>query len=187
MAGRVGAGGYRRPVTLNLDSRPALVLIGPPGAGKSTIGTLLATRLGVPFTDTDELVAERAGTSVGELLIDAGEARFREMEAEAVAEALTRPGVLALGGGAVEAATDLLERYRADGGTVVFLDVSLAAGMPRVGLNAPRPTTFGSPRAQFSTMAAQRRPVYEAAADGSVDTSDLTPEQVADHVQALMA
>lgn len=164
-----------------------LVLIGPPGAGKSTVGTLLAARLGVPFTDTDDLVAQRAGTSVGELLIDAGEARFREMEAEAVAEALTRPGVLALGGGAVEGATDLLDRYRADGGRVVFLDVTLAAGMPRVGLNAPRSTTFGSPRAQFSTMAAQRRPAYEAAATGSVDTSDLTPEQVVEQVHALLS
>ena len=113
---------------------------------------------------------------MGELFVDVGEERFRDLEDAVVAEALTAPGVLALGSGAVEHAAPALERYRADGGTVVFLDVSLAAGMPRVGLNAPRSVTLGSPRALFSSMAAQRRPVYEAVASTVVDTSDLTVE-----------
>lgn len=161
---------------------PLLVLVGPPGAGKTTVGALLAERLGVPLVDTDVVLAARAGTTLGDLFIDLGEEAFRDAEDEVVAGALTRPGVLALGSGALERSAAALGRYRESGGTVVFLDVSLAAGIPRVGLNAPRSTTVGSPRAQFSSMAAQRRPVYEAAADGSIDTSTLTTDEVAARV-----
>ncbi|MHB1064291.1 MAG: shikimate kinase [Georgenia sp.] len=174
-------------MTSDLQPSPRLVLVGPPGSGKSTVAAQVAEQLGVPFTDTDALLAERAGTEVGEFFIDVGEERFREVEDVVVAEALARPGVLALGSGAVERSAARLEQYRADGGIVVFLDVSLAAGMPRVGLNAPRSTTIGSPRAQFSSMAAQRRPAYEAAATASIDTSELTPEQVTAQVLELVA
>jgi shikimate kinase len=167
-------------------ARPLLVLVGPPGAGKTAVGALVAERLGVALTDTDALLAEEAGRSVGELFVDVGEERFRDLEDAAVAAAFTAPGVLALGSGAVEHGAPLLDRYRADGGTVVFLDVSLTAGMRRMGLNAPRSVTLGSPRAQFSSMAAQRRPAYEAVAAVVVDTSELTVEQVADAVLAAL-
>ncbi|KAE8763734.1 shikimate kinase [Georgenia thermotolerans] len=173
--------------TARPGTRPLLVLVGPPGSGKSTVGALVAEWLGVALTDTDALLAERAGRGVGELFVDVGEERFRDLEDAAVAEALTAPGVLALGSGAVEHAAPALARYRADGGTVVFLDVSLAAGMPRVGLNAPRSVTLGSPRALFSSMAAQRRPAYEAVATTMIDTSDRTVEQVAEAVLAALS
>ncbi|MFH5823256.1 shikimate kinase [Georgenia sp. AZ-5] len=162
--------------------RPAVVLVGPPGAGKSTVAALVAQRLGAAVTDTDALLAERAGRSVGELFVDVGEEVFRDLEQAAVAEAFARPGVVALGSGAVERGAALLAEYREAGGAVVFLDVSLAAGVPRVGLNAPRAVNLGSPRAQFSSMAAQRRPLYAAAATAVVDTSELTPDEVADAV-----
>ncbi|GAA1630326.1 shikimate kinase [Georgenia ruanii] len=172
--------------TTSAGPQPLLVLVGPPGSGKSTAGALVAERLGVALTDTDAVLAERARRGVGELFIDVGEERFRELEDAAVTEALAAPGVLALGSGAVEHAASSLGRYRADGGTVVFLDVSLAAGMPRVGLNAPRSVTLGSPRALFSSMAAQRRPAYESVASAVVDTSDLTVEQVVEAVLAAL-
>ncbi|WP_418606737.1 shikimate kinase [Georgenia sp. SUBG003] len=111
-----------------------------------------------------------------------GEDGFRDLEREVVAEALESDGVLALGSGAVEQAVEALERYRADGGTVVLLDVSMAAGVPRVGLNAPRSVALGSARAQFAAMAAARRPVYERVAGTVVDTSSLTVEEVAEAV-----
>jgi shikimate kinase len=173
---------YGSPVT----PIPSLVLLGAPGAGKSTVGALLAERLGVELLDTDDLLAARVGTDVGEFFLDVGEERFREVEAEVAAAALGRPGVVALGGGAVPGVAQRLEAYRADGGTVVFLDVSLAAAMPRVGLNAPRAVVVGSPRAQYATMANARRPVYAAAADAVVDTSSLSPTEVAEAVLAVL-
>ncbi|WP_193312922.1 shikimate kinase [Georgenia subflava] len=167
-------------------SIPRLVLVGPPGAGKSAVGAEAAQRLAVPFVDTDTVLAERSGTSVGELFVDLGEERFRELEEQIVAEALAADGVVALGSGAVERAASRLERYVADGGTVVFLDVSLAAGMPRVGLNAPRSVALGSPRSQFSSMAARRRPAYEAVAAAVVDTSGTDVGDATDAVLAVL-
>lgn len=166
---------------------PRVVLVGPPGAGKSTVGAMVAERLGVPFVDTDALVAERGGAPVGELIIDLGEDGFRTLEREVVADALGTDGVLALGSGAVEAAVPLLERYVDAGGTVVLLDVSMSAGVPRVGLNVPRSVALGSARAQFAAMAAARRPVYERVAGTVVDTSALTVAEVADSVLDTVA
>lgn len=190
-------GGYGAAVSTPTQNRPTapsegpgapvLVLVGPPGAGKTSVGERLAARLGVPVTDTDAVLAEQAGRSVAELFIDVGEERFRELESAVVADAFARPGVLVLGSGAVEGATALLERYRAQGGTVVFLDVSLSAGMPRVGLNAPRTVTLGSPRAQFSSMAQQRRPLYAGHATAVIDTSGLGVDEVVDRVGAVVS
>ena len=165
---------------------PRVVLVGPPGAGKSTVGAVVAERLGVPFVDTDGLLAERGGAPVGDLIIDLGEDGFRTLEREVVADALGTDGVLALGSGAVEEAVPLLERYLAAGGTVVLLDVSMSVGVPRVGLNAPRSVALGSARAQFAAMAAARRPVYERVAATVVDTSTLTVGEVAERVLAAI-
>jgi shikimate kinase len=166
---------------------PRVVLVGPPGGGKSTVGAVVAERLEVPFVDTDTLVAERGGAPVGELMVDLGEEGFRALEGEVVTDALGTDGVLALGSGAVEAAIPLLERYARAGGSVVLLDVSMSAGVPRVGLNVPRSVALGSARAQFAAMAAARRPVYERVAGTVVDTSSLTVEQVAEEVLAAIA
>ncbi|GAA4286008.1 shikimate kinase [Georgenia daeguensis] len=165
---------------------PRVVLVGPPGAGKSTVGAMVADRLGVPFVDTDDLVAERGGAPVGDLMIDLGENGFRALEREVVVDALGTGGVLALGSGAVEYAVPLLERYVDSGGTVVLLDVSMSAGVPRVGLNAPRSVALGSARAQFAAMAAARRPVYERVARTVVDTSSLSVAEVAERVLAAV-
>ncbi|PFG37984.1 shikimate kinase [Georgenia soli] len=162
------------------------MLVGPPGGGKSTVGALVAQRLGVAFLDTDEMVAERGGAPVGELIVDLGEEAFRALERDVVADALRSDGVLALGSGAVEDATESLQRYASAGGTVVMLDVSMAAGVPRVGLNAPRSVALGSARAQFAAMAAARRPSYERVAGTVVDTSSLTVDDVAAAVLATI-
>lgn len=164
---------------------PVAVLVGPPGAGKSTVGALLAERLGVPFVDSDILVEERAGRAISDIFLSDGEPAFRAMERDAVAEALAgHGGVLALGGGAVmtEGVRELL-----DGHAVVFLAVGLAAGVRRVGLSTARPLLAGvNPRATFSALLQERLPVYRAVARHEVATDDLPPEAVADAVLAAL-
>ncbi|PVZ11815.1 shikimate kinase [Actinomycetospora cinnamomea] len=164
---------------------PVAVLVGPPGAGKSTVGALVAERLGVRFVDSDTLVEQRAGRSISDIFLTDGEPAFRVMERDAVAEALAgHDGVLALGGGAVmtEAIRDLLA-----GQPVVFLGVGLAAGVRRVGLSTARPLLAGvNPRATFSALLSERLPVYRAVARHEIATDDLTPEAVADAVLAAV-
>lgn len=173
-----GAGGSGGGGT---TSGPLLVLVGPPGAGKTTIGQLVAERLGVDFTDTDELIVQRAGRSVSDIFVLDGEPRFRELEREAVGEALRRSGVVALGGGAVmdpRTESDLADQ------PVVFLDVRIADAAGRVGFSASRPLLAVNPRAQWTALMTDRRPVY-ARVGVRVDTAGREPADIADEVQRL--
>jgi shikimate kinase len=158
-----------------------VVLIGPPAAGKSSAGRLLATRLGVPFADTDTLVAKAAGKPVGDIFVEDGEAAFREFERAAVARGLdgfgTGGGVLALGSGAVldPDVQRMIERK-----LVVYLEVGFGAVAKRTGFDKPRVVIPGNPRGQLRTMLEERRPVYESLAALTVPADDLTPDEVAD-------
>jgi shikimate kinase len=166
---------------------PAAVLIGPPGSGKTTVGRLLAQRLGVAFRDTDADVEGAAGKAVADIFVEDGEPRFRELEREAVTTALAcHPGVLALGGGAVmdEHTQRALEGYAAGGGVVVFLDVSLAHAAPRVGFNQSRPLLVGNPRARWVELMQLRRPTYERLATVHVVSDERPPQEVAAQVHA---
>lgn len=161
-------------------SGPLAILIGPPGAGKTTVAAALAERLGVTARDTDADVEAAAGMSVADIFVDLGEERFRELEREAVARALDgHDGVLSLGGGApIDPVTRELLRDR----PVAFLDVSLAAAAKRIGLDAPRPLLLDAPRASWKRLMEARRPVYEDLAVVTVDTSSATPGEIADAV-----
>ncbi|MDL5157974.1 shikimate kinase [Actinomycetospora termitidis] len=164
---------------------PAVVLVGPPGAGKSTVGRLLADRWGVPFADTDALIEERSGRVIADIFTTDGEPVFRALEQETVAEALTtHHGVLALGGGAVLAEAT---REALAGHAVVLLSVGLAAGVRRTGLSTARPLLAGvNPRATFAALLAERLPVYRSVAAQEVATDSLDPEAVAEAVHALV-
>ncbi|MGH4025322.1 MAG: shikimate kinase [Pseudonocardiaceae bacterium] len=165
--------------------RPAVVLVGPPGAGKSTVGALLARRLGVAFTDVDELIVDRTGRSISEIFTSDGEAAFRELEQAETAAALGREtGVLALGGGAV-----LSERTRAAlaGHHVVFLSVGMAEGVRRTGLSTARPLLAGvNPRATFAALLDARLPLYREVATAEIPTDRRSPDDVARDVLAAL-
>jgi shikimate kinase len=163
---------------------PVLVLVGPPGAGKTTVGQLIAKRLGVGFRDTDQDVAAADGRSVSDIFLYDGEAAFRQLESAAIRVALVdHDGVLALGGGALgdDRTRELLAGHR-----VVFLDVGLPDAAARIGLNRDRPLLLGNPRAQLKVMLDERRPLYEEVAVATVGTDHRDPETVADRVEELL-
>jgi shikimate kinase len=155
-----------------------VVLVGPPGAGKTTVGRVLARRLGLGFTDVDALIVERAGKSIAEVFTEDGEDAFRALERAVVAEALTATdGVLALGGGSVLAA---VTRERLRGHRVVHLKVGLADGIRRTGMSSARPLLAGvNPRATFKALLDARAPLYREVATVEIDTSRRNPHQVA--------
>jgi shikimate kinase len=163
---------------------PRVVLVGPPGSGKSTVAVLVATRLGLPARDTDDDVVTAAGQPVADIFVEHGEEAFRALERSAVADALAdHDGVLSLGGGSV---LDAGTRERLRGLRVVFLDVGIKDAASRVGLNRDRPLLLGNPRAQWIRLMEARRPVYEEVATDRVDTDGRTAEDIADEVARLV-
>jgi shikimate kinase len=168
---------------------PVLVLVGPPASGKTTVGTGVAERLGLPFRDTDADVEEVAGTTVADLFVEQGEPHFRALEEQAVARALAaHPGVLALGGGAVTSAAtrELLVAHGRAGGVVVWLDVDLPSAAKRVGLSRDRPILGVNPRAMLRQMLETRAPLYGEVATHTVQTGGREPADVIADVAAVL-
>jgi shikimate kinase len=157
-----------------------VVLVGVPGSGKTTVGTLLAQRLGVEFRDTDHDVEVTEGKPVPDIFVDSGEPHFRALERDAVALALhEHDGVLALGGGAV---IDAGTRALLVDQPTVWLQVGAAAGAHRVGLDVPRPVLLGNVRGRLAALVAERAPLYAEVARVTIDTDGLDPQAVADSV-----
>jgi shikimate kinase len=156
-----------------------LVLVGAPGSGKSTVGALLAERLGVPFRDVDAVIVERTGKSISEIFTDDGEPTFRALEEQITAELLPLPGVLSLGGGAVLSATTraALRDHR-----VIWLKVGLAQSVKRVGLDTARPLLLGNVRGQLRKLLDERAALYREVGNEVVDTDHTTPAKVVEMI-----
>lgn len=166
---------------------PGLILmIGPPGAGKSTVGGLIAREIGYEFRDTDRIVEERLGKTISEIFVEDGESYFREVEEEVVLDSLDSfRGVIALGGGSILSERVCTEiAAMSEDVEVLFLDVSIAYAAPRVGFNRERPLLMVNPRAQWQELMNQRRPIYLSLATRVIDTNERTPDQVADEIIA---
>lgn len=164
------------------DVPQRIVLIGPPGAGKSTVGELLAQELEVNFTDTDREIEMQSGKSISEIFVEDGEAQFRKVEEEVVLHSLAeKSGVIALGGGAVmsEMVEREIDRLKSIGRCeVLFLDVTIAYAAPRVGFNRERPLLLVNPRASWQELMNKRRPIYSRLATRTVDANEDRPDQV---------
>ncbi len=155
---------------------PVVVLVGPPGAGKSTVGRKVARQLEVAFRDTDRDIEQTAGKRIADIFIDDGEEHFRALERQAVAAALSdHDGVLSLGGGAILTAET---RQLLKGHNVVLLDVNLSAASGRIGLNRDRPVLALNPRATLKRLLDERMPLYLEVAGRVVSTSGRSVSQV---------
>lgn len=161
-----------------------VVLIGPPGAGKTTVGGALAALLGVGLRDTDQAIEEQQGRSISDIFLEDGESLFRVLERAEVASSLTsHVGVLSVGGGAV---MDPAAVAGLAGHPVVFLDVGIADAARRVGFNSSRPLLAVNPRAQWIRMMDVRRPTYERLATFTVLTTGRTPQDIAAEIARLL-
>ncbi|MFJ3228765.1 shikimate kinase [Streptomyces sp. NPDC086783] len=163
-----------------MSPAPLVVLVGPMGVGKSTVGALLAGRLGCGYRDTDDDIVAAEGRTVADIFVDEGEAAFRAVEKRAVHRALAEhDGVLALGGGAIldEETRTLLAGHR-----VVYLSMDVEEAVQRTGLNTARPLLAVNPRRQWRELMEARRHLYTEVAGAVIATDGRTPEEVAQAV-----
>ncbi|TLS43184.1 shikimate kinase [Streptomyces montanus] len=163
-----------------MSAGPVVVLVGPMGVGKSTVGALVAERLGCGYRDTDQDIVAEQGRTIADIFLDEGEPVFRAIEKRAVHRALVgHDGVLALGGGAI---LDADTRELLAGLPVVYLSMDVEEAVKRTGLNAARPLLAVNPRRQWRELMEARRHLYVEVARAAVATDGHTPEEVAQAV-----
>ena len=156
-----------------------IVLIGPPGAGKSSIGRSLSKEMDMPFIDSDSEIEKIAQKKISEIFVDDGEPAFRKIEVEVVSNLLRNfSGVIALGGGAPMNAEIQIKLEKSDF-PVIFIDVSISQAANRVGFNKDRPLLLINPRQQWMNLMSERRPIYERLATDTVSSDNNKPAEVA--------
>jgi shikimate kinase len=163
-----------------------IFLVGMMGVGKTTVGRMLAQRLGRPYFDSDAQVMRATGKSVPEIFESEGEAAFRAEEKRALREAVSSeaPAVISVAGGAVLDPDN--RELLAASGTVVWLRASVETLAARVGQGAGRPLLGDDPGAALARLYPERRPLYEALADVVVDVDDARPVEVVDKILAAL-
>ena len=166
--------------------RSQIILIGPPGAGKSTIGYSLSKKLKVNFADTDALIEVKLDKKISDIFVDLGEPVFRTEELIVLSEVLKSDnGVVSLGGGA-PISPEAQELLRKSGATVIFLDISLGKAAARVGFNRDRPLLLGNPRAQWNELMTSRRPIYESLASAVITVDDRSVNEICEEILAVV-
>jgi shikimate kinase len=165
---------------------PKAVLIGPPGAGKSSVGRQLAKLLQCEILDTDLEIEKRSGKKISDIFTEDGEPAFRAIEKEVVIEALMEAnGVVALGGGSV-LDSDVADLLKKSGLPVAYLQVSISQAAPRVGFNKERPLLTINPRQQWMALMEVRRPIYESLSTMQIATDNRKPVEVAQEIIAAL-
>ena len=156
-----------------------IVLIGPPGAGKSSIGKALAKEISAAFIDSDSEIERIAGKKISDIFVEEGESAFRKVEVEVVTQILESfEGVIALGGGApINIA--IQEVLTGVDYPVIFIDVSISQAANRIGFNKDRPLLLINPRQQWMNLMSERRPIYEKLATQTVVSDSMKPHEVA--------
>lgn len=161
---------------------PKLVLMGPMGAGKTTVGKEVAERLSLNFADTDALIEADQGKSVSEIFVEDGEPHFRLVEESIVIDALlSETGVLSLGGGSVMN-EEVAKTLKSSPAKKIFLDISLAAVSPRVGFDSARPLLMVNPRQKWAELMNLRKPTYESLADLTIEVSEKSVTEIAEQI-----
>lgn len=163
-----------------------VILIGPPGSGKTTIGKLLAKKLNLRHIDTDQEIESQTGRKIADIFLEDGEAGFRNIEREIVLATLQQDSaVISLGGGSV-LDSEVSEKLKAES-LVVYLEVSISNAAPRVGFNTDRPLLVANPRQQWLQLFAQRKGLYEMLGKYRVSTDNKKPKSVAEEIVGLVS
>jgi len=166
---------------------PRVILIGPMGSGKSTIGKAVANSLGATFRDTDTIIEEIEDMPVSQIFIDKGEDYFRTVEKKVLRDELLSDGsVLALGGGA-PISVDAQSALKVSSAPVIYLDISLANVAPRIGFNRDRPLLLHNPRGQWQTLMEVRRPIYESIANFTIDVNGKSQKDIVSEVLGVLS
>ena len=161
---------------------PRIILIGPMGSGKTTVGARLASELSLTFKDTDQMIESQSGRSISDIFIEDGEEAFRALEKIILRSGLLEDEtVLSLGGGAC-ISIDAQSALRASGSFIVYLKISLSQVSSRVGFNQGRPLLMGNPRAQWQALMNDRAPIYEGIASYICDVDGKSVDELVSEI-----